>query len=479
MSAEPSAAGDMSTEPSAPGAMSDIPAEYTGPLRILDLPSELLSSICSHLDGKDLLNVRRACRSLNQNSMSFFDPFFFSHLEAIIHLLSLSVLLEIAKHPRLSKYVTQVTLCGKWTCNESLSPSDQAHNDLHDGNSKSSQYRRTLQDVLQALPNLTRINVCSDSELKSKANSPPSLSCGLAGLQKSSGFNFRFGLDHDFERCSLVFRIVLPLLTKLDPEGLIRLHVVLSARPAYPKVLNPLELSAATWTNAIKKRAVTIKVHGHIEPWWVGRFLHTATNIHDVELWGLGRVTNDDYPFRFLKSLSLTGILSWSDLRRISLRDMILDHDCFTALLRTHQRTLGAVQLDSIGIHLGTWRESIEILSTMPNIHVLQVNNLLEQDDHSGLSNDPHFLEVVRWGALDYAGAFKIQGTSKEDNFTIQNSLCVLLSDYRTFPLYPTGMPVISQAWIEYHHQVDFRKATAAAANLVVHNEGSDCSDDN
>jgi hypothetical protein len=87
-----------------------------GPFRILDLPPELVEGIFEHLTDYDpdtLLEVRKVCRAFKDHSLVAFGTTFFEHLSALLHPLSLTVLLEIANHPDLSRFVRQVTISGE------------------------------------------------------------------------------------------------------------------------------------------------------------------------------------------------------------------------------------------------------------------------------------------------------------------------------------------------------------------------------
>lgn len=82
------------------------------PFRVLYLPPELISSICFHLDDKEVLRIRYVGCALNEDSVPILGRRLFSHLIVILHPVSLAALLGIAKHPQFSRYVEQVTVCG-------------------------------------------------------------------------------------------------------------------------------------------------------------------------------------------------------------------------------------------------------------------------------------------------------------------------------------------------------------------------------
>jgi hypothetical protein len=73
--------------------------------RILELPAELIGNICEHLDNDALRNIFLVSRHLANHSTFSFGTRFFGSLTAILHPVSLGVLLETSRHPTLSTYI--------------------------------------------------------------------------------------------------------------------------------------------------------------------------------------------------------------------------------------------------------------------------------------------------------------------------------------------------------------------------------------
>jgi hypothetical protein len=84
--------------------------------RILDLPPELVTQTFELLAASDpcsILSARFTCRAFRDHSIVAFGKNFFDHLVAMLHPISLTVLLEIATHEQLSKFVQKVTISGE------------------------------------------------------------------------------------------------------------------------------------------------------------------------------------------------------------------------------------------------------------------------------------------------------------------------------------------------------------------------------
>lgn len=87
----------------------DLPLAMDRPFQILDLPLELVGEICGHALPEDLLSVRLTCKAFHESSKAHFGCTFFEELVLVLHPVSLSRFLDIAKHVELCKYAKTVT----------------------------------------------------------------------------------------------------------------------------------------------------------------------------------------------------------------------------------------------------------------------------------------------------------------------------------------------------------------------------------
>jgi hypothetical protein len=85
--------------------------------RILDLSPELVGNICAELPDEDLNQIRSVCREMKTLASTAFGTRFSNHLVAILHPASLGILLEIARHKEISKFVRRVTISGEQVIN--------------------------------------------------------------------------------------------------------------------------------------------------------------------------------------------------------------------------------------------------------------------------------------------------------------------------------------------------------------------------
>jgi hypothetical protein len=74
------------------GAHATRAEESPAVLRILDLPSELVSNVCEYVDRRDLLQIHLSCRGLKVHSITSFGSYYFNRLVVILHPLSLGIL---------------------------------------------------------------------------------------------------------------------------------------------------------------------------------------------------------------------------------------------------------------------------------------------------------------------------------------------------------------------------------------------------
>jgi hypothetical protein len=86
------------------------------PFRILDLPPELVEQMFTSLADLwpfTLLQARFVCRAFQCHSLNAFGTSFFEHVIAVLHPLSLAILMEKTSHPQLSSFVRQVAISGE------------------------------------------------------------------------------------------------------------------------------------------------------------------------------------------------------------------------------------------------------------------------------------------------------------------------------------------------------------------------------
>jgi len=103
---------------SAPGNAQQ-PQAPTGPLA--HIPVEILLRITSFLSTTDLGNVRLTCRSLEQSLFHFFSHEFFRKKQFMVFTDSLQALIDISKHPALSRVLKHVIIATDGLSEQTLS----------------------------------------------------------------------------------------------------------------------------------------------------------------------------------------------------------------------------------------------------------------------------------------------------------------------------------------------------------------------
>jgi hypothetical protein len=259
------------------------------PFRILDLPSEVLSNICEHLEDADLPQVRRGCRALRAHSTTFFGKRFFSHLAAILHPTSLTTLLEIARHKVLAKYVRQVSLSGELLGVHIVPDHDdeahiQLHMDLQKSVEESGLDRIILREVFRSLGNLRLVRIDSHSfaafHLYEEYCNP--IKCGrhhiLGGDSSQTYTNVRENLGF-----SRVYQLVLRALHSVGLHSEVNLSLVFcntqdGTTPHF------IDVTSRAWIHGFSKTLRAVFYYGSMNVNWVRELLSSASDVHDLGL---------------------------------------------------------------------------------------------------------------------------------------------------------------------------------------------------
>ena len=243
------------------------------PFRILDLPPELISSICSHLDDKEALGIRYICRALNEGSMPILGKRLFSHLIVILHPISLAALLEIAKHPRFFKYVEEVTVCGDRLGYEVLDRgaryededdsvaeiNNRDHRELHDSFEESEFPTVLLRHAFRSLPSLRVVRTYSYCCLLTRKVLLMKALDVDAQAYSRTGRWMRQSKYHVLR--VPILQITLPAIAEIDPKGLLTLDVTLVA-PQDPALSRDehMNFDQQLWKSITANREVRINV---------------------------------------------------------------------------------------------------------------------------------------------------------------------------------------------------------------------------
>jgi hypothetical protein len=113
---------------------------------------EKLAELCPH----SLLHTRYMCRAFRAHSIASIGTTFFTHLDAMLHPLNVTLLLEIATHAQLSKLVRSITISGErigGRIDLSEQDDEQPLKDLQSSMEQSGLDHLLLSEVFRKLPN--------------------------------------------------------------------------------------------------------------------------------------------------------------------------------------------------------------------------------------------------------------------------------------------------------------------------------------
>lgn len=135
---------------------------------------ELFSSVCDHMDDDSLRKTRLVCRTLSHRSAFTFGSRFFSHLVAMPHMESLTVLLRYAYHQKFSRFVNTLSISGE------TGPPSTTYAGI-----PASTVEDMLTEALRSFENLEtiRIDTCSYLRLEHLSSEAIGLRCGPERLR--------------------------------------------------------------------------------------------------------------------------------------------------------------------------------------------------------------------------------------------------------------------------------------------------------
>jgi hypothetical protein len=212
------------------------------PVHILDLPPELIGTICDHVDQSDFTQMRLSCEAFKTHSITSFGARCFKHLIVILHPLSLGILLEISRQPDLSKFVKRVTVSG-----ETLKRRDTDHDkllcDLQTNMDKAGLDELILVEAFKNFHSLVRVQV----GIMSSVEIPPrdGLRCGyiamMSGEDTAYGRLMRWSTGY-----ARVYSLVFRVMRSAGVDASIELD--LSFRCDLSDQVQQFETDSASWT---------------------------------------------------------------------------------------------------------------------------------------------------------------------------------------------------------------------------------------
>ena len=355
------------------------------PFRLLDLPPELVGQTCEHLADEDLRNVRRVSRALKTQSTSAYGQRFFDHLIVILHPTSLTIFLEIARHPDLSKFVTRLSVSGERVGHSIYPVKNQAvHEDLEHSMERSGADVTLLKEGLVALDNINTVRIDRQQFYlgDGAANHYPGVACGRAHIPKDSSPVPKEESHLEDGGHIRVYDLTLKVLHDVDLLARVKLEFSFwtdVADSPENQVAGYFDLCSEAWKIASRSTHY-VETFGGTSIEWVSNLLQDATNLHRLEL---------IYPTTYNQSMRTSRLYQafshdfhWRNLSHLHLENVLASHATLVTFLETHRETLDNIGFTSIGFPIGTWAEPLLIISGMSKLRVLFLDTLLERNNY-------------------------------------------------------------------------------------------------
>ncbi|EDU41592.1 predicted protein [Pyrenophora tritici-repentis Pt-1C-BFP] len=323
-----------------------ISQELEAPFPLLSFPPELLEYISVHLEDPDLINIRRVCRALNGHTVNIFGKRFFRHLAVFLHPTSLTTLLKICHHPAFAKYVHRVTVCGEQF---------KQHKDLQLSVEQSRMDRTILTEVFQVLKNLQTVAAFAVPQEDLSPNR--AITCALKQLFGDDDIPFH-SHTRGYDR---VYELVMQTLEEANIHDKMDLLFDFWGTDTPAGMKKPFfDIASPAWNQHFANQVRAISLTDNANPDWIKRLLTSTPNVLELAFYGNGFSLD-------LPSPSV-GLRNKAKLRHLDIYNVFFPHDDWVAFLRLHADTLETLYLKRVGFITGNWRESLEVIGTMPQI---------------------------------------------------------------------------------------------------------------
>lgn len=210
---------------------------------------------------------------------------FFDHLIAILHPTSLTILLELSRHPVLSKFVRKLTISG-----ERLGHSIQAmrtdmrpHFALQKSVGNSGLDLLILIEALRALKHLNEIQIdnCSYNAHDEAEYCQDGIKCGRRHMYKETVPNFILGGAEDMGY-SRVYEVVLKAIHGAALHMDIDLALMFCVVRQKEGPVTFFDLDTAAWTEGASRTVRKLDIAGYLEPVWKQKLVESTTNLHEL-----------------------------------------------------------------------------------------------------------------------------------------------------------------------------------------------------
>jgi hypothetical protein len=339
------------------------------PFRILDLPPELVEQVFEHVKEDQpykLLQIRLVCRAFRHHSLVAFGTAYFEHVVAILHPLSLTILLEISSHPQLSKFVRKVTIsdeCIGGNIFMSDLQEEEKHENLQTSMQRSGMDRLILAEIFRNLKWLTNVHLDNES-FRDVCEFVDAARCGSRYLPID-----RTAYDDDYDRRGAykAFDVAFSCLQSAGLAGKVSINIDLCVAKQNSI---PFEQAAMHWTDDFGPSIKSLDLSGYTNSRWS---LDLLQSLSDLTTFGV-RMPDDVFQL----SHPDTGQFVWPNLTRLRLIEVSCHEATLNEFFGAHKDTISNMSLQNIHLITGSWKEPLRAITSMSKLQNLSIGYLCE-----------------------------------------------------------------------------------------------------
>ena len=290
--------------------------------RILDLPAELIGTICDYVEQSDLSEMRLACMALKPHSITSFGTRIFNHLIVVLHPFSLDIVLEISRHAELSKFVKRVSVSGEHI-KRRITDHDKMLYDMQASMEKSGQDTLILDEAFQNFQDLRSVMIDTISYLDLPPQAPDDgLRCGRTLINPECDES-EYGPFLGGEGYSWVYVLVFSTLQFTDEQH--RIHLGLGFGGNGDTKPAQFDMHDESWINGLSRQVRRLEFAYNVDAAWYPTVLESATTLEHLLI---------NFPFKsFHLRRQDKDLYHWPQLSHLTLREAHFQHGDFTAFL--------------------------------------------------------------------------------------------------------------------------------------------------
>jgi hypothetical protein len=327
-------------------------------------------------------------------SLAAFGSTFFEHVIAMLHPLSLTVLLEIASHPQLSRFVRVVTISGEridGVINMSGHGDEQKHKDLQASMEHSEMAHLILTNVFRNLHRLAVVRIDNES-FQVETEVIDAARCGSRYIFVEPT---KYNAELAIRAKNRAFGIVFPCLRRAGIAGEVNIEMEISVGDEDSQDDNCFDPTTVFWNNNIGPNITSLELSGYVSSRRTFDLLQSAFNLSRLEFAFVEDLFHVSHPD--------TGLFVWPNLRHLRLIEVECHEDNFADFITAHKDTLSVLNLVAVCLITGTWQKTLQVILDMSKLEEIQLQGPYQPTPPSqaGASFD-RFSSLSDWDAHEF-----------------------------------------------------------------------------